>query len=308
MNQVLLSKFKRRLNMDLGKIIDGKAISASIRQEIKFETQQLITNKSITPGLAFILVGENPASNVYVKSKGKACEEIGFHSVTSHLPESTSEQELLSLISKFNSDSNIHGILVQLPLPNHINESNIIEAIDYRKDVDGFHPQNVGRLSIGQNCFIPCTPYGILELIKRSNIETKGKNVVVIGRSNIVGKPVASLFIRKDINSTVTICHSATKDIKQFSTEADILIAAIGKPDFVKSDMIKEGAAIIDVGINRVEDSSSPKGFRLTGDVDFKSCFEKVSKITPVPGGVGPMTIAMLMKNTLDSASNNIYK
>lgn len=294
--------------MDLGKIIDGKAISAIIRQEVKVETLKLISEKNITPGLAFIIVGENPASKVYVKSKGKACEEIGFHSVTSHLSESTSEQELLDLILKYNSAPEIHGILVQLPLPKHINESNIIEAIDYRKDVDGFHPQNVGRLSIGQSCFIPCTPFGIIELIRRSNIESKGKNVVVIGRSNIVGKPVASLFLRKDINSTVTVCHSATKDIKQFSSKADILIAAIGKPDFVKSDMIKEGAAIIDVGINRVEDSSSPKGSRLTGDVDFNSCFEKSSKITPVPGGVGPMTIAMLMRNTLDSATKKIYK
>lgn len=193
-------------------------------------------------------------------------------------------------------------------MPKHINESRIIEAIDYKKDVDGFHPQNVGRLSIGQSCFIPCTPFGIVELIRRSGIETSGKNVVVIGRSNIVGKPMASLFLRKDLNSTVTICHSATKDIRQFSTEADILVAAIGRPEFVKSDMIKQGAVIIDVGINRVDDANSPKGSRLTGDVDFNSCIEKVSKITPVPGGVGPMTIAMLMRNTLDSASQKIFK
>ena len=294
--------------MDLEKIIDGKAISALIRQEVKNETHKLISERNITPGLAFIIVGDNPASKVYVKSKGKACEEIGFHSVTSHLPESTSEQELLDLLSKYNSDTEIHGILVQLPLPKHINESRIIEAIDYRKDVDGFHPQNVGRLSIGQSCFIPCTPFGIIELIRRSDIETKSKNVVVIGRSNIVGKPVASLFLRKDINSTVTICHSATKDIKQYSSEADILIAAIGKPEFVKSDMIKVGAVIIDVGINRLDDKSHPKGSRLTGDVDYKDCYDKASKITPVPGGVGPMTIAMLMRNTLDSAANKIYK
>lgn len=294
--------------MDLDKIIDGKIISDIIKREIKVETQTLITEKNIIPGLAFIIVGENPASKVYVKSKGKACEEIGFHSVTSHLPESTSEKELLDLIYKYNSAPEIHGILVQLPLPKHINESTIIEAIDYRKDVDGFHPQNVGRLSIGQSCFIPCTPFGIIELIRRSNIESRGKHVVIIGRSNIVGKPVASLFLRKDINSTVTVCHSATKDIKQFSSEADILIAAIGKPDFVKSDMIKESAVIIDVGINRVEDASSPKGSRLTGDVDFKDCYNKASRITPVPGGVGPMTIAMLMRNTLDSATNKIYK
>ena len=294
--------------MDLVKIIDGKAISAVIRQEVKEEALKLLSDRNIIPGLAFIIVGENPASKVYVKNKGKACEEMGFHSITSHLPESTSEQEVLDLIAKFNSAPEIHGILVQLPLPKHINESRIIEAIDYKKDVDGFHPQNVGRLTIGQGCFIPCTPFGIIELIRRSNIESKGKNVVIIGRSNIVGKPVASLFLRKDINSTVTICHSATIDIKQFSSEADILIAAIGKPEFVKSDMIKAGAAIIDVGINRVEDNSLPKGSRLTGDVDFKSCYDKASKLTPVPGGVGPMTIAMLMRNTLDSAANNIYK
>ncbi len=294
--------------MDLNKIIDGKLISFAIKEEVKMETQKLLFEKNIIPGLAFIIVGDNPASKVYVKSKGRACEEIGFHSVTTTLPESTSESEIIELISEFNSDKNIHGILVQLPLPKHINESRIIEAIDFKKDVDGFHPQNVGRLSIGQSCFIPCTPLGIVELIKRSNIETSGKNVVVIGRSNIVGKPMASLFLRKDLNSTVTICHSATKDIKQFSTEADILVAAIGKPDFVTGDMIKQGAVIIDVGINRVDDVNSPKGSRLTGDVDFNSCLDKVSKITPVPGGVGPMTIAMLMRNTLDSASQKIFK
>lgn len=294
--------------MDTNKIIDGKSISVSIKEEVKSETQKLLFEKNTIPGLAFIIVGDNPASKVYVKNKGRACEEIGFHSVTTNLPESTTESELLELISEFNSDKNIHGILVQLPLPKHINESKIIEAIDFKKDVDGFHPQNVGRLSIGQSCFIPCTPFGIVELIKRSKIETSGKNVVVIGRSNIVGKPMASLFLRKDLNATVTVCHSATKDIKQFSTEADILIAAIGKPEFVTSDMIKKGAVIIDVGINRVDDANSPKGSRLTGDVDFNSCFEKVSKITPVPGGVGPMTIAMLMRNTLDSASQKIFK
>lgn len=294
--------------MDTNKIIDGKSISVSIKEEVKSETQKLLFEKNIIPGLAFIIVGDNPASKVYVKNKGRACEEIGFHSVTTNLPESTTESELLELISEFNSDKNIHGILVQLPLPKHINESKIIEAIDFKKDVDGFHPQNVGRLSIGQSCFIPCTPFGIVELIRRSKIETSGKNVVVIGRSNIVGKPMASLFLRKDLNATVTVCHSATKDIKQFSTEADILIAAIGKPEFVTSDMVKKGAVIIDVGINRIDDANSPKGSRLTGDVDFKNCFDKAAKITPVPGGVGPMTIAMLMRNTLDSASQKIFK
>ncbi len=294
--------------MDSGKIIDGKVISSKIKDEVREETNKLLFERNIVPGLAFIIVGENAASKVYVKSKGKACEEIGFHSVTKALPESTTESELLRIIHDFNTDKSIHGILVQLPLPGHINEQKIIEAIDYKKDVDGFHPQNVGRLSIGQSCFIPCTPYGIVELIKRSGVETNGKNVVVIGRSNIVGKPMASLFLRKDLNSTVTICHSATKDIKSFTLDADILIAAIGKPEFVKGDMVKEGSVLIDVGINRVDDNSIPKGYRLTGDVDYNSCFDKVSKITPVPGGVGPMTIAMLMKNTLDSASQKIYK
>ena len=294
--------------MDFDKIIDGKLISSKIKDEVREETKKLLSVHNIIPGLAFIIVGENPASKVYVKSKGKACEETGFHSVTKTLPESSTEKELLSIIEDFNSDKNIHGILVQLPLPKHINEQKIIESIDYKKDVDGFHPQNVGRLSIGQKCFIPCTPYGIIEMIKRSNVETNGKNVVIIGRSNIVGKPMASLFLKKDINSTVTICHSSTKDIKSFTMNADILIAAIGKPDFVTGDMVKEGAVIIDVGINRVDDKNSPKGYRLTGDVDFNSCIEKVSRITPVPGGVGPMTIAMLMRNTLDSASQNIYK
>ena len=294
--------------MDSGKIIDGKVISSKIKDEVREETKKLLFERNIVPGLAFIIVGENAASKVYVKSKGKACEEIGFHSVTKALPESTTESELLRIIHDFNTDKSIHGILVQLPLPGHINEQKIIEAIDYKKDVDGFHPQNVGRLSIGQSCFIPCTPYGIVELIKRSGVETNGKNVVVIGRSNIVGKPMASLFLRKDLNSTVTICHSATKDIKSFTLDADILIAAIGKPEFVKGDMVKEGSVLIDVGINRVDDNSIPKGYRLTGDVDYNSCFDKVSKITPVPGGVGPMTIAMLMKNTLDSASQKIYK
>ncbi|MCX6157129.1 MAG: bifunctional methylenetetrahydrofolate dehydrogenase/methenyltetrahydrofolate cyclohydrolase FolD [Ignavibacteriae bacterium] len=294
--------------MDSGKIIDGKDISSKIKDEVREETKKLLFERNIIPGLAFIIVGENVASKVYVKSKGKACEEIGFHSVTKSLPETTTETDLLRIIHEFNNDKSIHGVLVQLPLPKHINEQKIIEAIDYKKDVDGFHPQNVGRLSIGQKCFIPCTPYGIVEMIKRSKVDTNGKNVVVIGRSNIVGKPMASLFLRKDLNSTVTICHSATKDIKAFTLQADILIAAIGKPEFVKGDMIKEDSVIIDVGINRVDDNTVPKGYRLTGDVDYNSCFGKVSKITPVPGGVGPMTIAMLMRNTLDSASQIIYE
>lgn len=293
--------------MNEEKIIDGKIISAQIKEEIKKEVVNLKNERNITPGLAFILVGENPASVTYVKSKGKACEELGFYSVTNALPESTSESEVLELISRYNEDKNIHGILVQLPVPKHINEEKIIESINYKKDVDGFHPQNIGRLIIGSKCFIPCTPFGVVEMIKRSGIETKGKNVVVIGRSNIVGKPVANLFIQKSLNSTVTVCNSFTKDIKEHTLKADILIAAIGKPHFVTSDMIKNDAVIIDVGINRIPDTSKKSGSRLVGDVDYDGCFGKCSKITPVPGGVGLMTIAMLMKNTLDSAAGKIY-
>lgn len=293
--------------MNENKIIDGKLIASQIKEEIKKEVVKLKEEKNITPGLAFILVGENPASVSYVKSKGKACEELGFYSITKTLTEDISEKEVLELIDEFNKDKKIHGLLVQLPLPKHINEERIIESIDYKKDVDGFHPINIGRLLIGVNGFISCTPYGIIELLKRSNIETKGKNVVVIGRSNIVGKPVANLFLQKSINSTVTICHSFTKNIKDYTLNADIIIAAIGKARYLKKDMIKEGCVIIDVGINRIPDDSKKSGSRLVGDVDFEDCFDKCLKITPVPGGVGLMTIAMLMKNTLDAASGKIY-
>lgn len=289
------------------KLIDGKLISSQIKEEIKAETGKLISEKGITPGLAFILVGEDPASVVYVRSKGKACEELGFYSATEKLSSETREDELLALIDKFNNDPKIHGILVQLPLPKHINEEKVIEAINYKKDVDGFHPQNIGRMTIGANAFISCTPYGIVELLSRYGVETKGKNVVVIGRSNIVGKPVANLMLRKEYNSTVTVCHSATTDLKSHVKNADILIAAIGRANFVTADMIKEGVVIIDVGINRIDDTTRKSGYRLVGDVDFDGCLPICSKITPVPGGVGPMTIAMLMKNTLESAKGTIY-
>lgn len=289
------------------KIIDGKTISSQIKSEVRSETEKLKSERGITPGLAFILAGDDPASRVYVRNKGKACEELGFYSVTETLSENTSESELIGLISKFNNDVNIHGILVQLPLPAHINPQKVIEAIDHKKDVDGFHPLNVGRMVIGEKCFIPCTPYGIIELLKRSSVETSGKNAVVIGRSNIVGKPVANLLLRYEFNSTVTVCHSKTKDIREISSEADILIAAIGKANFVTKDFIKEGCTIIDVGINRIEDKNSKTGYKITGDVNYEDCFDKCGKITPVPGGVGPMTIAMLMKNTLDSAKDVIY-
>lgn len=295
-----------KFNMEENKIIDGKLIAGQIKEEIKEETEKLINSKGITPGLAFILVGENPASQMYVKSKGKSCEELGFYSITERLTENTPEEEVLFFIKKFNENKKIHGILVQLPLPPHINEYKIIEAIDFKKDVDGFHPHNVGRLVIGKECFYPCTPYGITELIRRSGIETKGKNAVIIGRSNIVGKPVANLLLKKEFNCSISVCHSATRDIKEYTLNADIIIAAIGKPNFITPDMIKEGCAIIDVGINRIPDSTKKSGYRTTGDIEFEGCYKKCAKITPVPGGVGPMTIAMLMKNTLKSAKTEI--
>ncbi|MBE2255340.1 MAG: bifunctional methylenetetrahydrofolate dehydrogenase/methenyltetrahydrofolate cyclohydrolase FolD [Ignavibacteria bacterium] len=294
-------------NISLDKIIDGKLISSKVKAEIKEEVSELVQSGKRPPGLAFILVGEDPASKVYVKNKGKACSDIGFYSVTEKLPDSISEEELINLIQTFNNDEKIDGILVQLPLPKHINEQRVIESINYKKDVDGFHPENTGRLVSGIKSFIPCTPYGITELLKRYNIETSGKNVTVIGRSNIVGKPIANLLIQKEYNATVSICHSKTKDLKSYTLNADIIIAAIGSPDFLKGDMIREDVVIIDVGINRVESSSSPNGYKITGDVDFESCLEKCKMITPVPGGVGPMTIAMLMKNTLDSYKKIIY-
>jgi methylenetetrahydrofolate dehydrogenase (NADP+)/methenyltetrahydrofolate cyclohydrolase len=290
----------------INKIIDGKLISSAIKDEIRKEVEEL-KKKGIIPGIALILVGDNDASKIYVSSKERTCKDLGFYSLIERLPEDTPEKTLLELIQKFNNDKSIHGILVQLPLPKHIEEQKVIEAIDYKKDVDGFHPQNIGRLVAGMKSFIPCTPYGIVELILRSGIETRGKNVVVIGRSNIVGKPIANLFINKSLNSTVSVCNSFTKDITEFTLKADIIIAAIGKANFLKSNMIKEGVVIIDVGINRIEDKSTKTGYKITGDVDFSGCLEKCSKITPVPGGVGPMTIAMLMKNTLESAQSKIY-
>jgi methylenetetrahydrofolate dehydrogenase (NADP+)/methenyltetrahydrofolate cyclohydrolase len=293
--------------LESGKIIDGKKIASLIKEEVKLAADELKEKKGIIPGLAFILAGDDPSSRVYVKSKGKACDEAGFYSVTRKLPENTSEEILLGLIDEFNDDDKINGILVQLPLPSHIDEQKVISRINYKKDVDGFHPENTGRLMSGMKGFIPCTPLGIIELLKRSSIATSGKNTVVIGRSNIVGKPVGLLMLRKEINSTVTICHSATKDIGSYTRNADIIIAAMGKPDFIKSDMIKEGCVLIDVGINRIEDKSSKSGYKITGDIDYESCLEKCAAITPVPGGVGPMTIAMLLKNTLDSAAGSIF-
>jgi len=275
------------------KILDGKKISEEIKERIRIEVGRLREN-GITPGLGVILVGENPASKVYVRNKQKACENVGIYSEEHKLPEATTQEELLSLVERLNRDSKIHGILVQLPLPKHINSDTILNAILPSKDVDGFHPYNMGMLLIGQPIFIPCTPYGIMKLMEYSNIPIEGKTAVVIGRSNIVGKPVAILLMHK--NATVTVCHSKTKDLGEVCRRADILVAAIGKPKMIKGDMVKEGAVVIDVGINRLDDGS------LVGDVDYEGVSEKAGWITPVPGGVGPMTITMLLNNTLEAA------
>ena len=281
-------------------IIDGKKIAAEIRQELKEKVDWLKSLNIKVPGLVTILVGNNPASQSYVTSKSKACNEIGMLSKIEKLSSDISEKQLLEMIDHYNSDDAYHGILVQLPLPKHINEDRVIERISPTKDVDGFHPINVGNLVIGKETFYPCTPFGIVELLKRSKIETSGKHVVVVGRSNIVGKPIANLLLQKKegANAIVTICHSAAKDLSLFTKEADILIAAIGKPNFIKAEMVKEGVAVIDVGINRVEDPTLPKGYRIIGDVDLENVSKKASFITPVPGGVGPMTISMLLQNT----------
>lgn len=281
-------------------IIDGKKVAADIRAELKTKIDELKAEGKTVPGLVTILVGEDPASKVYVNMKHKACNEIGINSKAEVLDASISEDELLKFIEQYNNDSLFHGILVQLPLPKHINEDAVIEAISPTKDVDGFHPINVGNMVIGKETFFPCTPHGVVELLKRYGIETKGKHVVVVGRSNIVGKPVANLLLQKKegANAIVTICHSAAEDLSYFTKQADILIAAIGRPEFITEDMIKEGCVVIDVGVNRVDDPSSKKGYKLVGDVDFENVSKKASYITPVPGGVGPMTIAMLLENT----------
>ncbi len=283
-------------------LIDGKETAKQIREELKTDIQKLMDEGKNVPGLVAIIVGDDPASKIYVKSKGKACNEIGMRTKTEEIPSSISEKELLNIIESYNNNPDYHGILVQLPLPEHISEDKIIEAILPEKDVDGFHPVSVGKLVIGKDTFRSCTPAGIQELLIRYKIETKGKHVVVLGRSNIVGKPIANIMLQKKehANSIVTICHSAAPDVSYFTKQADILIAAIGVPEFVKLDMVKEGVVVIDVGINRIEDDSKPKGYRLVGDVAFEEVKQKASYITPVPGGVGPMTIAMLLKNTYE--------
>ena len=284
-------------------IIDGKQIALDVRAGVA-EKVAALKAKGITPCLAVILVGENPASVSYVTGKRKALAEAGMADKSVELPENTSEEDLLKLIDELNRDDSVHGILVQLPLPKHINEDKIIMAISPEKDVDGFHPVNVGNLVIGKKAFLPCTPHGIIVLLERMGIETSGKHAVVIGRSNIVGKPVSLLLARKETNCTVTICHTGTKNMAEITRQADILIAASGHPHTVTADMVKDGAVVIDVGVNRIPDASKKSGFRLIGDCDFEDLKEKASYITPVPGGVGPMTIAMLMYNTLEAAEN----
>jgi len=285
------------------KRIDGNAVAAEIRGEVKQQVSEA-AKAGLIPCLAAVLVGDNPASRTYVGTKRKVCEEVGIKSVMKTPPADIAEDALLALIDELNADRAIHGILVQMPLPGHIDEQKVIERIDPTKDVDGFHPVNVGRLVIGLDTLKPCTPAGIPELIVRSGLEIEGRHVAIIGRSNIVGKPMMNMLVQKGraANATVTVCHSGTKDLASITCQADIVIAAIGRPRFVTAEMVKEGAVVIDVGINRVDDDSRPKGYRLVGDVDFDAVSEKASAITPVPGGVGPMTVAMLMVNTLKAA------
>ncbi|MEL3908324.1 MAG: bifunctional methylenetetrahydrofolate dehydrogenase/methenyltetrahydrofolate cyclohydrolase FolD [Treponemataceae bacterium] len=283
------------------KIIDGFSIAADVRANVAKQTESLKA-KGITPTLAVVLVGNDPASQSYVKGKTKALHEVGMADKTYRLEESTSQEELLSLIAKLNADKSVNGILVQLPVPKQIDPDAVIEAIDPAKDVDGFHPISTGKLFLGHKTFLPCTPHGVVHLLKLQGVETKGKHAVVVGRSNIVGKPLSLLLLAKDMNCTVTVCHSATKNLSDITKQADILVAAIGSPQFIKADMIKKGAIVIDVGVNRIPDSSKKSGFRLVGDVDFEPACEVASAITPVPRGVGPMTIAMLMENTLIAA------
>ena len=291
-------------------LIDGKAISEQIKQEIAAEVAERVARGEKRPHLAAILVGHDGGSETYVANKVKACEACGFTSSLIRFESDVTEETLLAEIERLNQDADVDGFIVQLPLPRHINEQRIIEAIDYRKDVDGFHPINVGRLAIGLPCFVSATPNGILQLLKRYNIETSGKKCVILGRSNIVGKPMATLMMQKAYpgDATVTVCHSRSKDLVKECQEADILIAAMGQPNFVTADMVKEGAVVIDVGTTRVPDASRKSGFKLTGDVKFDEVAPKCSYITPVPGGVGPMTIVSLMMNTLQAGTKAIYK
>lgn len=289
------------------KIIDGKLIAEQIKKEIAAEVADMIDHGQNAPHLAAVIVGEDGASQTYVASKEKACHSVGMTSSVYRLPESTTEKELLGMVDFLNNDPEIDGYIIQLPLPKHINEYKVINAIKPEKDVDGFTSINAGRMQLGLPCFIPATPNGIMELIKRSKIETVGKNVVVLGRSNIVGTPMAVLMSRKGIDSTVTLVHSRTQNVAEITRQADIIVVAIGKQGFLTADMVKPGATIIDVGIHRIEDATSPKGYVIKGDVDYNEVYKVASKITPVPGGVGPMTIVSLLQNTLKAAKHEIY-
>jgi len=284
-------------------IIDGKQIAAAIRAELKEEVSRL-KEQGVVPGLGVILVGDDPASQSYVTSKERACEEMGIYSDDNRLPAETAQEELLSLVRRMNDDPQINGILVQLPLPAQLDESEVLLAIDPSKDVDGFHPVSVGKMMIGEKTFLPCTPHGVVQLLLRSGVKIEGAHVVIVGRSNIVGKPLANMLIQKSPtgNATVTVCHTRTKDVAAYTRQADIVIAAAGRPNTITADMVKDGVVVIDVGVNRVEDASRKRGYRLVGDVDFEAVKEKASFITPVPGGVGPMTITMLLYNTVESA------
>ncbi|MCX7592061.1 MAG: bifunctional methylenetetrahydrofolate dehydrogenase/methenyltetrahydrofolate cyclohydrolase FolD [Kiritimatiellae bacterium] len=288
-------------------IIDGKRIALEMRDEIRREVTRL-KERGVTPGLGVILVGDDPASCSYVTAKERACEEVGIYSDDHRLPATTPEQDVIGLVNKMNSNPKIHGILVQLPLPRHINETAVLRAISPDKDVDGFHPINVGKMVLGEKTYLPCTPHGIIQLLVRSGVRISGAHAVVVGRSNIVGKPVANLLLQKREhgNATVTVCHTGTVDLGRFTRQADILIVAAGRPRTITGDMVKEGAVVIDVGVNRVADPTRKSGYRLVGDVDFEAVAAKASMITPVPGGVGPMTITMLLLNTLEAAKNTL--
>ena len=289
------------------RLILGKDVSDAIYAELRQRIDALKA-KGVTPGLAVVLVGDNPASKVYVRKKGEMCESLGMNSLTVCMPESTTQEELLAKIAELNADPKIHAFLVQLPLPGHIDEKAVIAAINPEKDADCFHPSNVGRMLIGDPCFLPATPAGVQQMLLRSGINTSGKHIVVVGRSNIVGKPMAAMLMQKGqgADATVTVVHSRTENLADITKQADILIVGMGKPRFITADMVKEGAVVIDVGTNRVEDPSSPKGSRLVGDVDFENVKDKVSAITPVPGGVGPMTICMLMANAVSAAERTM--
>ncbi|MGQ9801273.1 MAG: bifunctional 5,10-methylenetetrahydrofolate dehydrogenase/5,10-methenyltetrahydrofolate cyclohydrolase [Candidatus Saccharicenans sp.] len=289
------------------KIIFGKEIAASIREELKERTARL-KEKGLTPGLGVILVGEDPASVSYVTAKTKGAEEVGIFEETIHLPAESIEEEILKTVDRLNRDPRFHGVLVQLPLPKWVNPDKVINYISPEKDVDGFHPINVGRLLRGEPCPLPCTPYGVQQMLVRSGYSPEGKHVVVCGRSNIVGKPLVAMLMQKKpgANATVTVCHTGTPDLKKFTLQADILVAAMGAPRAITADMVREGCVVIDVGVNRVPDPSSPKGFRLVGDCDFEAIKEKAEAITPVPGGVGPMTVTMLLMNTIEAAERSL--